>query len=330
MLRSGGTLEADARNAGVTLYAGGGGSVYSPLHVLRLARFLSSRQFDIIHVHLYPAQLWVCLARSLSGSNTPIVTTEHSTSNRRRTAFFRTLDRWMYRQFAAIAAISGATRDALLAHIGNGMPTIRVVPNGVDASRFESGRPSECEPKARALVILSTGSLTRVKDQATLIRAIVQIEGAKLVLAGDGPMRGELEALASSLGVRSHVEFLGIRRDIPQLIAKADLYVQASLWEGFCLAVVEAMCGGLPCIASRNSGLQEIVGPAGMYYEPGNADDLASAIRNLSGDPAKRAEMSAKSLDRASMFTLQACCAAYEDFYRDAIQRVSRGAGSVS
>ena len=323
VLCSGGIFEADARGAGITVLTGGNASVYSPVHIIRLARFLKSRKFDLIHVHLYPAQLWVCLAIRLAGVRTPIVTTEHSTSNRRRTAIFRMIDRWMYRQFAAIAAISDATRDALLAHIGGGIPLIRVVPNGVDATRFEGSASGPREPKTTALVVLSTGTLTRVKDQATLIRAIAQVAGATLVLAGDGPMRSELEALASQLGVRSRVGFLGARHDIPELIADADLYVQASLWEGFCLAVVEAMCGGLPCVVSRNSGLQEIVGQAGLYFEPGDADELASLIRILSADPARRMAMAARSVEQASRFSLKACCAAYEDFYGEVIQQMS-------
>ena len=237
---------------------------------------------------------------------------------------FRWLDRWMYGRFAGIASNSEATRKALSVHINAEAQMMRVIPNGVDATRFESRLPRPREPKTTELVILSIGRLTGVKDQATVIRAIAQVEGARLMLAGDGPLRGELEALASQLGVQSRVEFLGIRNDIPQLVAESDLYVQSSRWEGFCLAVVEAMCGGLPCIVSRNAGLQEVVGQAGTYFEPGNAQELASAIRILSGDPSRRAALAEHSARRASRFTLQACGAAYEDLYREAIQQVAQ------
>jgi glycosyltransferase involved in cell wall biosynthesis len=269
--------------------------------------------------------MWVCLASWLAGCTTPIVTTEHGAFNRRRTWLFRWMDRPMYRRFTAIAAISDVSRNSLLAHLGSMLQKVHVVLNGVDANRFEFHPQQSREPKTAKLVILSTGSLIRLKDQATAIRAIARIDGAKLMLAGDGPLRNELETLASRLGVRSRVEFLGVRKDIPQLIASADLYVQTSLREGFCLAVVEAMCGGLPCIVSRNEGLSEIVGPAGVYFEPGNVDELASAIRLLSGDPRRRAELAQRGVDRASRYTLAACYARYEDFYRTVIQRASRG-----
>jgi glycosyltransferase involved in cell wall biosynthesis len=231
----------------------------------------------------------------------------------------------MYRQFAAIAVISEATRNALQTHLGDKVQQICVVPNGIDAARFRLPFPGE--PKTTARVILSVGSLTPVKDQVTIIRAIAQIDGVKLMLAGDGPLRADLEATACHLGAGSRVEFLGIRRDIPRLIAGSDLYVQASQVEGFCLAVVEAMCGGLPCIVSRTTGLQETVGRAGLYFDPGNAEELASAIRALLADPSRRAELSLRGVDQANRFTLQACSARYQDFYSKVIQGISLASG---
>jgi glycosyltransferase involved in cell wall biosynthesis len=325
VLRSGGPLETDVAKAGIPIHSGGPGSVYSPLHVLRLAPFIKSGKFDVIHVHLYPAQLWVCLAGVVAGRRTPVVTTEHCAWNRRRTPLFRWADRWMYRQFTAIAAISEASRSALAGHLGDEMPTLSLVPNGIDAARFEFRLPRPGESRSTPLTLLSIGSLTRTKDPATVIRAMAQIEGATLMLAGDGPLRAELETMASNLGARSRVAFLGMRRDIPQLIASADLYIQASLDEGFCLAVVEAMCGGLPCIVSGNPGLRETVGEAGLYFEPGNANELASAIRALSNDPDRRAEMTCRGLERARPFSLQSCYKGYADLYARAVQWASRG-----
>ena len=72
------------------------------------------------------------------------------------------------------------------------------------------------------------------------------------------------------------------------------------------------MCGGLPCIVSRNPGLQEVVGQAGLYFEPGDSDELAAAILALSGDPDRRAALANASVAQASRFTLDAC----SDLYR--------------
>ena len=308
----GGPLEEEARLAGIPVHLGGCGSVYSPLHIVRLARFMRSRHFDIVHVHLFPAQLWLCLAAMLSGSKIPLVTTEHSIQTRRRTALLRPLDRWMYRQFRVTAAISQAALRSLTSHLGESSWTSVVIPNGIDETRFQRRSP----PSQDVSKLLIVGSLTVVKDQATAIRAMAELKGVELVIAGDGPLRGELQELTRRLGLQDRVHFLGVRRDIAQLIAAADIYVQTSKWESFCLAAVEAMCGGLPCVVSRVAGLEEIVGSAGLYYEPGDVQSLASAIRSLLHHPERRRALADLGVKRAKDFTLPVCRASYEALYR--------------
>jgi glycosyltransferase involved in cell wall biosynthesis len=320
-LQAGGPLEAVAAEAGIPVHSAANGSVYSPVHILRLARFLRSRRFDVIHSHLYPAQLWAPLAALISRCATPIVTTEHSASNHRRSFFFfKWPDRWMYRRYTGIAAISDATRDALIAYAGKTLPEVRVIRNGIDTTRFEPRLREGHSPNA-PLIILSVGRLAPLKDQQTIIRAVAMVDGVKLVLVGDGPQRREHEELAARLNAQSRVEFLGIRTDVPQLIANADIYVQASLHEGFCIAAAEAMCGGLPCIAARNSGLEEVMGDAGLFFEPGDAEGLAAAIRRLAEDPALRDELSRRGIAQTAKFTLAACHANYDTFYRDMMNR---------
>jgi glycosyltransferase involved in cell wall biosynthesis len=227
----------------------------------------------------------------------------------------------MYRRYTGIAAISEASRDALIAHTGKVLPEVRVIRNGIDNSRFKPSLRARQRPPDAPVVVLSVGRLVPLKDQGTIIRAIAMLEGVKLVLVGDGPQRREQEGLATHLNVRSRVEFLGTRTDIPELIANADIYVQASLHEGFCIAAAEAMCGGLPCIAARNSGLEEVVGDAGLFFPPADVEGLAAAIRRLAQDPALRDELSRRGIVQAAKFTLAACHASYNRFYRDMMSR---------
>jgi glycosyltransferase involved in cell wall biosynthesis len=324
----GGPLAEDARLAGIPVHIGGCGSIYSPLHILWLARFVRSRHFDIIHVHLYPAQLWAPLAARLAGWKVPLVATEHSIHNRRRTALFRPLDCWMYRQFTVTAAISEAARSSLARHLGDTQYRSVVIPNGIDETRFQDTGPPSLDPGTNPTLLI-VGSLTQVKDQATAIRAMAGIEDAKLVIVGDGPKRRELEALTRQLGLQGRVHFLGVRRDIARLIAAADIYLQTSRWESFCLAVVEAMCGGLPCVVSRVPGLEEIVGSAGLYYEPGDERGLASAIRFLLDRPEFRRTLSERGVRRAKDFTLPVCRSRYEALYRTVTQEGPRDAAFV-
>jgi len=89
-------------------------SVYSPLHVRPLAAHLRVNSYEVIHVHLFPAQLWAALARKVANCKVPLITTEHNTYSRRRRPVYRAIDRWMYAQYAQIACISEATAEALL------------------------------------------------------------------------------------------------------------------------------------------------------------------------------------------------------------------------
>ncbi len=322
VLRGGGVIEAETKAAGIDIFAAGGRAlpgVYSPLHILRLARFFRSNSFDVIHVHLFPAQLWAAIAYRLSRCKTPILTTEHSTLNQRRNCWFRWIDRWMYRQFAAVAAISEATRHELSLHLGRNAPPISVVPNGVDVSLAQRHR---IEARHRTQYdVLTIASLTAVKDHATLLRAVAEVPIVRVSFAGEGPLRSQLEQLASRLGILPRVRFLGVRRDIERLIEAADLYVQPSKWEGFCLAVVEAMSGGLPCIVARNSGLQEVVSDAGLYFSPGDSPELAARIRDVCCDDELRTVMSRKSVERSQQFSLKNCRRRYAQLYSLAIRK---------
>ncbi len=316
VLRGGGALEADVRSVGVTVHIGGSGSVYSPLHILQLMRLMKSSPYDLIHVHLFPAQLWACLAARISGCKSALVTTEHSTNNRRRVSLFRPIDRWMFKQFASVVAISEATRTALAHHLKVDGQAFTVVSNGIDENQFKPRRLRCFSAKTPTLRVLMVGSLARVKDHATAIRALSFVDNVDLIIAGNGPLRNDLETLAEQLGVESRVKFLGERRDVPQLIADSDLFVQASRWEGFCLAAVEAMSGGLPCIVSRVDGLMEVVGRAALPFEPGDAKDLAAKITWLSEDPERRAQLSVLSLEQAKRFSIVACSQGYDAVYK--------------
>jgi glycosyltransferase involved in cell wall biosynthesis len=222
----------------------------------------------------------------------------------------------MFRQFAAIAAISEATRQALADHTGRDPRSLSVVLNGVDERQFGSIAKRAAEVSLADPKILTVGSLTTVKDQATAIRAVALLENGRISIVGEGPQRGALEALAAELGVRERVQFLGIRLDIPQLIAAADIYVQTSRWEGFCLAVVEALAGGLPCVASRVAGLQEVIGPAALFFEAGNARELAACLRTLCDSQEQRSALAALGIERARKFSLSACAVGYENLYK--------------
>jgi glycosyltransferase involved in cell wall biosynthesis len=107
-----------------------------------------------------------------------------------------------------------------------------------------------------------------------------------LTLVGDGPMRTSLQARAAELGIADRVEMAGPvpSESVPSVLADADLYVQPSRREGFGLALVEALATGLPAVATRSGGPEEIVGGSdGVLVVPGDSRALAEGIRDAIG-----------------------------------------------
>jgi glycosyltransferase involved in cell wall biosynthesis len=150
-----------------------------------------------------------------------------------------------------------------------------------------------------------------------------RVPDAELVLVGDGDSRPEMQQLASDLGIRERVHFLGRRPDVPQLLKLADLFVYASHYEGFGIAAVEAMSSGLPVIASDVPGLKEVVEGAGRLVPPGNAEALAQAIDEILRSEQIRQRMAAASRKRAAYFsidrTVSSMVKVYESVVRSAV-----------
>jgi len=305
-----------------TVHFASASSAYSPTCIRSLARRLRAGSYDVVHAHLFPSQLWTPLAVRKAGRRVPLITTEHSTSNRRRRWWLRPLDTRIYAQYSCIACISDAVREAL----EDWVPAVRgrtaVVPNGVDTARIQAAGPaskavvvgdSDCP------VILAVGRFENAKDYATLLRALPLVQAAHAVLVGDGSRRLEMEQLADDLGLAERVHFLGRRDDVPELIRMSDVFVQSSHWEGFGLAAVEAMAGGLPVIASRVPGLADIVGEAGMTFGVGDHQELADCLNALLKDESARRQFGLKSRRRSADFTIQMTAERYASLYRSVV-----------
>jgi len=174
--------------------------------------------------------------------------------------------------------------------------TAKYVPGvGVDVERF-GVRPADSSVIRRDLglsensfTVLSVGELNDNKNHKTIIKAIslLKAPSVRYLLCGDGPGRLDLERLAQDLGIADRVKFLGYRRDIPELLAAADVFCHASFREGLPLSLMEAMAAGKAIVASRIRGAVDLIIPdiGGILIE--EADDsvaFASALDSLAAN----------------------------------------------
>jgi glycosyltransferase involved in cell wall biosynthesis len=171
---------------------------------------------------------------------------------------------------------------------------------GVDVGRFVPR--DERRVEGGPLELLCVAALSRRKGHRVLLEALRDSPGVRLTLAGDGPERGALEALAAELGVADRVAFLGaVAHDrVPGLYAAADAFCLPSFAEGLPTVLMEAMACGLPVVATNVMGTAELVedGVSGFVVPPARADLIADALRELAGDLELRARMGAASRAR--------------------------------
>ena len=202
-------------------------------------------------------------------------------------------------------AVSEDTRRRLLSLFRWPADAVRVVHNAVDIHRF-TGPP---DPTLRAQLDDGTGRplalvparLDPQKGHEHLLRAARALPHIRFLLAGDGPLRAELENRARGLGVEERITFLGRREDMPALLATCDLVVLPSLYEGLPLSLIEAMAARRPIVATDIGGTRELIdhGQTGLLVPPQDAEALAEAIRGLVVDPALSRRLGSAGRDRA-------------------------------
>lgn len=253
----------------------------------QLTELLRDVQADLVHTHLWAADVWGSRAAAQAG--VPTISTEHNV-NRDEGA----LKHWIKcraRQGRVVAISEAVERDLLgCAHIDSSkMSTIY---NGVDVERFAAVKRNLQKPPVVAVI----GRLAVQKGHADVLPALLQLSEPHTVhFVGDGPLRGALEALSHKLGVAEQIVFEGARSDIEKVYAQASVVMIPSRWEGFGLVAVEAMLSGCAVVASNVDGLREIVDGYGTLVDMSDPDAVAKAIDDaLTNGPVEGAQAYAR------------------------------------
>jgi len=204
-----------------------------------------------------------------------------------------------------------------------------VIPNGVDIQRFTARQPAEMVSlgiPAGCRLATYVGRLDRQKGLPWLIETapvwLGRLPESRLLLVGKGPLRPRLERLCRLAGVSGRVHFAGWRRDVPEILAASDLLILPSAWEGMPNAVLEAMAAGLPVVATRVEGVEELLGSGAEMQTVGYGDSqaLAEKVVRIIEDRETAAKLGVENRRRAQEnFKLQCMVNAYEDLWESLV-----------
>ena len=307
---------------------------------IRALRALRARQgdFDIVHDNQV-------LAYGMLGIRNlfPLVTSIHhpisvdrrieleqakgfSKLTKRRWYSFVRMQARVARSVGIVMTGSRSSRDDILRDFKVPEQNVKVIPLGVDTRLFHP-RPVERTP---GTIIAVASADSPVKGIPTLLRAFAKLiteRDAQLTVIGKPAPGGPTEKLIGELSLGGSVRFVtGISDDeLAELVASSEIAVVPSLYEGFSLPAVEHMASGTPLIASRTGALPEVTGDAAKLVSPGDAEELAAALRTLQDSPRERERLSAAALARVQeRFTWSAVARATVALYREAIADAHR------
>lgn len=307
---------------GIPISALSKGSMYNPMHIFKIKPIL--KQYDIVHVHLFPALYWAGFANWLNGCKTPLIYTEHSTQNKRRNKWLlNKADKFVYQKcFECVVACA----DRALETFKEYYPKVNSmsIPNGVDTEKYMKAVPYKKKDligtNEDVFTVTMVARYTYPKRQDTIVEAIAQLpDKFHAILVGSkesDPEANEIRALCDKLGVTDRVHSLYIRKDVPQILKSSDVVCMSSIYEGLSLSSIEGMASGHPFIATNVNGLREVVQGAGELFELGDSEALAALLQKLADDKDYYNTISKRCKERAKQFDIHEAVKKYMNVYR--------------
>jgi len=292
----------------------------------KLVRLLREKRVQILHTHLFHADLAGRVAARLAGVPR-LIHTVHVAEGRFRPwqyAWARLTANWCDR----IVCVSKAVRDHHARRVHLPPSRYRIIPNGIDAAAYSADPRRRRELRDRwglrpgQTLIAFVGRLDEQKNVALFLASVTALrhrrKDARVVIAGDGRQRGIVERFLRSGDASTWAVWLGQSPDVAGVLAAADVFVQSSRWEGLPLTVLEAMAAGLPVVATAAGGTKEAIehGVSGLLVEPGDRAGLTAAIERLMNDPPERERLGRAARRRVNeRFSIDANVSAHARLY---------------
>ncbi|HET8721097.1 MAG TPA: glycosyltransferase [Nitrospira sp.] len=334
-LKGAGCLVDELRRRGVRVVCLDGAGKFDVRVLFRLWRLIRRERPDVIQSFLFWANLSARLLGRLSRAMRVVCSYHDEIVSEGR--LVRMIDRFTFRWSDAVVCCSEAVRRSVSRCLDAPAARQTIIPFGVDAGRFaatDGATRRELNLKEDRPTVGTVCRLVEPKKGiSVLLRAIAALKEqnsdpqCQLLIVGDGPARPALEALSRQLGLSDRTVFAGARRDVARILPLLDLFVLPSLYEGFGIAILEAMAAGKPVVASAVGGIPEFVvaGETGLLVEPGNAAALGEAIESLVRDPAAATRMGMRGRARVvAEFHISTVIRRHEQLYETCLATATR------
>lgn len=276
------------------------------ISLLKLYKLIKKEKFDIVHTATSKAGFIGRLAAHLA--KTPVIIhtvyelPQNSAKNPCLKLFYRVLERVSAKWADKLITISMPNANQILREKITSQDKLALIPNGIDIEKFnikidKSKKKKELGLESGFKVIGTVGRLEPVKGHKYLLEAaeyvIKRFPQAVFLIIGEGYLKDKLREAVKAKNIEKNVIMLGFREDLTEILHTLDIYVSASLWEGFGVAIAEAMACGLPVVTTGVGGTADFAadGVTALVVPPANPRALGNAITDLLGNPSKAASL---------------------------------------
>jgi len=301
-------------------------------YLRQLLKVSRAHRVRLIHTHLLGSAIYGALLGLIT--RTPVIAVLHGPTDLRDLGKMAGLKRWLLAHACSVVvAVSTSTRDALLA-FGLAPERITLIRNGVDTDFYTPGRATDLRAELGLqpgeLLIGAVGNIRKPKAYEVLLKAaalvLARSPGCHFAIVGQGDAEqlAPLEKQRDALGIAGRCHFLGFRRSTPELYRNFDVFVSSSRSEGLSLAFLEAMATGLPVVATRSGGPQEVIeqDDCGVLVPIEDPDALAEALLRTLQGPELRTKLGAAARVRVvESFSLESVLRQYAGLYAKLLSR---------
>ncbi len=287
--------------------------------VKKLESALKSVKPDIVHTHLYLAQIYGRLA-ARNAAVPVIISSEQNVYFYKKHFPFRLLEKYLSGFTTRIIASSSGVKQYLIDKVGIEKDKVSVIYNCIKVEDYSANLTAT---EKDTVLIGALGHLHKQKGYEYLLDAAKIVSssepGAYFSIGGSGPLKIRLQKRIIRLGLEDKVNLVGFVSDAKAYLKKLDVFVMPSLWEGFGIAALEAMAFGKPVIVSDVAGLNELVenGKSGLLVKPGDASDLVQKIFMLCRDRSLRMELGKNAAERAKRFSCREIIPLFGKLYNE-------------